>query len=397
MGLLMNQEMMAEIESVVPWAVKMRQELHKWPETGNQEHWTTGRILEELKRAEIHVETPLGTGVVGFIKGEKSGPVIGLRADIDGLPIHEKILLPYSSARPGFMHACGHDVHTSILLGVAKVLAKKKKYIAGSIKLIFQPAEETEGGAERMIYAGCLKNPAVDRIYGLHVKPELLAGEIGLKRGKVHAASDEFRILVMGVTGHGARPETGIDAIAAASQIVCSLHSIASRSVNPVCPTVISIGSFHGGQAVNIICDTAELKGTIRSFDPAIRENLKHRVREVAEFTAMAYGARTEISFLKGYDALINHDEPLDMVEQTGVALLGQNRVIHMEDPSLGAEDFAYYLNQVPGAFFFLGSGFPFRENQPLHSDQFHVNESCIATGIKMLCGLCLPEEQERQ
>ncbi|MGI6728062.1 MAG: M20 metallopeptidase family protein [Anaerovoracaceae bacterium] len=392
------------VDRITPWAVNLRHDLHRWPEIGNEEYKTTERIKAELNNLGIPTKQLLSTGIIGILKGTKEAKegqsdctqsekkVIALRADIDALPIREQVRLPFSSERHGFMHACGHDVHTAVLLGVAKVLCEYKSKFNGTIKFIFQPAEETTGGAERMIDAGSLKDPNVDAVYGFHVKPEYTAGKIGIKYGKVHASSDIFRIKINGVASHGACPDCGIDALVVACQIVNAIQTLISRSVSPLDSAVISIGSFHSGNSVNIIADKAVLEGTIRTFDPVTREHLRGRLKDMVELTAKAAGAIAEVEFLRGYDALINHNKEVDQVKNTAFALLGGENVIEMEQPSMGVEDFAYYLQKIPGAFFFLGSGYPYRDNPPIHSDCFHVNEACIHTGILLLAGLSLRE-----
>ncbi len=386
----MVSDMSEDLPEATKRAIEIRREIHKWPEIGNEEYRTSEKIAAELKALGIPFTRPLSTGVVGILEGNTKGPVIGLRADIDGIPVVENLRFPYSSERPGFMHACGHDVHTAILLGAATVLKKRINDLAGSVKFIFQPAEETMGGAERMIDAGCLENPAVDIIFGFHVKPEFEAGEIGLKKGKVHAFSDQFRIKVKGKAGHGAYPESGVDAIVATAQIICSLQTVVSRFISPLLPVAINVGSVQGGKGANIICDEVELDGTVRFLEYEQREQLKVRIKEIVEHTAKAMGGRADMEFTTGYDALINHQGPLEMVRKVGIEHLGKNKIIEMQNPSLGTEDFAFYLNHVPGAFFFLGSGFPYRNNPPLHSGDFHINEDCIKTGITVICALCL-------
>ena len=383
------EDLRKSVEEITPWAVNLRRKFHSWPEVGNQEYRTTEWIKKELDAMSIPTKQPLNTGIIGLLEGDKD-KTIALRADIDGLPIQERIRLPFSSERQGFMHGCGHDVHIAVLLGTAKVLSEHKDKIKRSIKFIFQPAEETTGGAERMIDAGCLKDPKVQSIYGFHVKPEIVAGKIGLKKGRVHACSDQFTIRVQGMASHGAYPDCGVDALVSASQIVTNIQAIVSRNISPLDSAVITIGSFHSGSGVNTIADRAILEGTIRSFDPMTREHLRCRLKDTVEFTAKAAGASAEVEFIKGYDALINHDEGVKEIADKAGYILGPDSVIEIESPSMGVEDFAYYLHKVPGAFFFLGSGYPYRENPPLHSDSFQVNEACIQNGILLLAGLCL-------
>lgn len=392
MNSVIKEYLVQAVDQIVPLAVGIRRELHRWPETGNEEYKTIKYIDNALAGMGIPVKKLLETGLVGILEGMGTtrNKTIALRADIDALPIREGIELPYKSERDGFMHACGHDVHTAILLGTAMVLCKMKKYINSTVKFIFQPAEETSGGAERMIASGCLQSPDVDCVYGLHVKPEITAGEIGVQYGVVHASSDTFGIIVKGRSSHCAYPDLGVDALAAACKIADNIQSIISRSVNPLDPAVISIGKFHSGTAVNIIADKAELEGTIRTLNPETREKLRCLIMNTADLTARSCGAEAETVFNKGYDALINNEAEVDAVKKIAEKYLGSDNIVEIKKPSMGVEDFTYYLQKVPGAFFFLGSGYEDRENPPIHNAKFDVNEECIRTGILMMSGLAL-------
>jgi len=378
------------IKETEKWAIGLRQDFHKWPELGNEEYLTSERIKKELEILGIRVEKMLPTGMTGVLEGtgegRKSGSrkVVAIRADIDALPIQEEVCLPFQSERKGIMHACGHDVHIAVLLGTARVLSKNKDSINGTVKFIFQPAEETTGGAERMIRKGCLENPKVDYILGLHVKPELPAGTIGIKYGKVHASSDMFQIDVKGKLSHGAYPESGTDAIVAASQIIVNAQSIISRNISPLNSAVITFGSFHSGCALNIISDHALLKGTIRALDISSRELLKDRLREMAKMTAKAAGASADVKFKKGYSVLMNDNFVVDLIKEAAISETAIEKVIELREPTMGVEDFAFYLEKIPGAFFFLGSGYRGRENTGIHSGSFEINEKCIKTGILM-------------
>ncbi len=393
-------------------AIALRRELHQWPEPGNEEFRTTKIIERELKSLGLPVELPLPTGLictitcerqpgslegclidesvgkdpVGDTDGEKG---IALRADIDGLPIEEKVRLPFSSFRKGYMHACGHDVHTAVLLGTARVISKNKHMLKRNVKLIFQPAEETTGGAEKMIAAGCFRNPDISSVYGLHIKPELFAGKIGIRYGQVHAASEMFRIRIKGRGCHGAFPEKGVDALLTGCQVVSSLQTAVSRSVCPLDPAALTVGTFHGGTAANAIADEAILEGTIRSFNPDVGRVLRQRTEDIVRFTALSAGAEGTVSFTKGYPALINDEEATARLMQLASALIGRENVIEIAEPSMSVEDFSYYLRSAKGSFFFLGSGFPDRENPPIHSGHLYVNEECIETGILLMSALC--------
>lgn len=371
------------IKEAGKWAICLRQDFHRWPELGNEEYRTAERILSELSHFGIETERMLSTGIVGSITKIPGKKTVALRADMDALPIQESVSLPFASERRGIMHACGHDVHMAVMLGTAMVLSKIKDNINGNVKFIFQPAEETTGGAKRMIKRGCL-NPKTDYILGLHVKPDLPSGTIGIKYGKVHASSDMFQIMVKGKNSHGAYPELGIDAVAAAAQIVTGVQSIVSRNVSPLSSAVISIGSIHGGTAVNLIADTVLLEGTIRAMDHSSRELLKNRLKEIAQWTAKAYGAKAEVKFKKGYPILMNDNLVVETVKNVAICETAIEKVVELKEPTMGVEDFSYYLEKVPGAFFFLGSGYKGRENEGIHSDGFEVDEKCIRVGIQL-------------
>lgn len=364
------------------WAIGLRQDFHRWPELGNKEFRTAERVRKELKELNIEIENTLKTGVTGTLKGHK-GKTIALRADMDALPIQEAVPLPYASERKGIMHACGHDVHMAILLGTAMVLSKIKNQINGTVKFIFQPAEETTGGARRMIEKGCLE-PKTDYILGLHVKPDLPAGTIGIKYGKVHASSDVFRIIIRGKISHAAYPELGIDSIAAASQIVTGIQSIISRNISPLASSVITIGSIHGGNAINLIADTVTLEGTIRALDHCSRESLKNRLKDMSHNIAKAYGAKAEVKFQKGYPALINDNLIVDVIKNVAICETAVEKVVELKEPTMGVEDFSLYLEKVPGAFIFLGSGYKGKENEGIHQEGFNVDEKCIGIGIQL-------------
>jgi amidohydrolase len=371
------------IKEAEKWAISLRHDFHRWPELGNNEFRTSERIRRELDQLNIKNTKMLKTGVVGLLENQK-GSTIALRADMDALPIQEAVPIPFASERDGIMHACGHDVHMAVLLGAAMVLSNIKDKINGSIKFIFQPAEETTGGAKRMIKMGCLE-PKTDYILGLHVKPDLPAGTIGIKYGKVHASSDTFKITIKGKTSHGAYPEMGIDSMIAAAQIITGLQSVISRNISPLNSAVITIGKINGGSAVNLIPDTVILEGTIRSLDYQSRELLKSRLKEMVHWTAKAHGAKAEVRFEKGYPVLVNDNLIVDIIKNTAICETAVEKVVELKDPTMGVEDFSYYLEKVPGAFFFLGSGYKGKDNEGIHSEKFEVDEKCIGIGIELL------------
>lgn len=382
------------VDETEEWAINLRRDLHRWPEIGNEEYRTNERVKQELENLGIITDQILTTGLVGILENTDKDiratmpinkkKVVALRADMDALPMQEEVFLPFASERKGYMHSCGHDVHMAILLGTAKVLSEIKDNINGTVKFIFQPAEETTGGAERMIQKGCLDNPKTDFILGLHVKPELPAGTIGIKYGKVHASSDMFKITVTGNKSHGANPELGIDAIVAASQIVVNTQSIISRNISPLNSAVITFGSMHGGNARNIVADTVVLEGTIRALDTGSREFLKERLEEVATLTAKAAGATATVEYEKGYCALFNDNMIVDVIKDVAICETNIDKVYELKEPTMGVEDFAFFLEKVPGAFFFLGSGYKGWDNQGIHTSSFEVDEKCIKIGILM-------------
>lgn len=378
-SLLELDELIKEAEK---WAVGLRRDFHRWPELGNAEYRTAERIQSELDRFGIENRRMLATGIVGEIKTNPGKKTVALRADMDALPIQETAALPYASERRGIMHACGHDVHMAVLLGTARVLSEIKDKINGNVKFIFQPAEETTGGAKRMIKGGCL-SPKTDYILGLHVKPDLPAGSIGIKYGKVHAASDTFHIEVKGKNSHGASPELGIDAIAAAAHLISGIQSIISRNVSPLNSAVITVGSIRGGKAINLIADSVVLEGTIRSLDPSGRELLKKRLREMALWSARAYGAKAEVKIRKSYPVLMNDNLVVETLKNAAICETAAEKVVELKEPTMGVEDFSYYLEKAPGAFFFLGSGYKGRENEGIHTGGFEVDEKCIGVGIQ--------------
>ncbi|MCQ2437794.1 MAG: M20 family metallopeptidase, partial [Clostridia bacterium] len=302
-------------------------------------------------------------------------------------PVTEPLKYDYRSEHEGMMHACGHDMHTTILLGAGKWLNAHRDLMKGNVRLLFQPAEETDGGAKPMVEAGVMEG--VDRVFGQHVQPYMNVGVIDGMRGTLNASTDEVRITVHGVSCHAARPEGGVDAIVCAGAMISSLQTVVSRSVTPLKPSVLTFGTINGGRARNIVCDCVELGGTLRTADPVLRETMKRRIREVAEGVAAAYGAKVDVEIISGFDALINDDHEIDRLMRLGRELLGDANVLTREAPSMGGEDFSYFCEAVPGAFYHLGCG----KQQPaptLHSCDFDPDEKCMAIGVAMQCAAAL-------
>lgn len=354
------------------------------PELGYEEFRTRDKIIEYLDALDIEYEKIASTGIVGIIRGRNSGKTVALRADMDALPIQDEKDLAYSSKTPGKMHACGHDAHMTILLGAAKLLKKRENQIPGNIKLFFQPAEETSGGAKPMIEEGAMENPKVDGVFGLHVAPEIRVGEIGLRYGSMNASSDTVRIIIKGNSAHGAYPHLGTDAIMISGAVISSLQSIVSRNIDPRNSVVISLGTINGGRKDNIIADRVEIVGTLRTLDPETREYTMRRIEKIVSNTAEALDGQGQVIWEEGYIALINDDSMVDIVKQAGGNILGEKNVHILSNPSLGAEDFSYFAQAAPGAFFRLGCKSKDGEMKSAHHPLFDIDEECLALGVAL-------------
>ncbi len=394
----------AEVESrVITW----RRDIHQNPELGNREFRTAKLVAEHLQSLGIEVQTGVAhTGVVGVLKGVKPGRVVALRADMDALPVTETVDLPFASKvrttyngqDVGVMHACGHDAHVAVLMGVAEVLAGMREQIPGTVKFIFQPAEEgppegEEGGAELMVAEGVLENPKVDAIFGLHVTSRYEVGMAALKTGSLLAAVDTLSIKVRGRQTHGAYPWLGVDPIVVASQIVLGLQTIPSRQLDvSAAPTIVTIGSIHGGVRSNIIPDEVTMEGTLRSLDEEMQRDMHARVKRTAESIAESAGATAEVTITKGYP--VTYNDP----ELTSAMLPTLERVVTAEKlltvpPVLGAEDFSFFQQKVPGVFFWIGTrppGVSAADAPSNHSPLFYVEESGLILGVMTLSNLAL-------
>ena len=380
----MYQNVKEMVDVIYPQLVSIRRDLHQHPELGLEEYRTSTLILDCLKQWNINVTQLIGeTAIVGLIEGKAGDKTIGLRADMDALPIEEKTGAPYASLIPGKMHACGHDVHTTILLGAAYVLSKLKNEYRGNVKLFFQPAEETVGGAKMMIEAGCMHHPKVDHVLGLHVRPTLEVGEIGIHYGKCHAASDTITITIHGKQAHGAYPQDGIDAILIASHVIVALQSLVSRNLSPFESAVLSLGMIEGGTAGNIVCNKVTIRGTLRTLDQKTRLFMKKRIVEVTENTAKAFLGSANVDIEEGYAPLINAHAITDVVCHTAEKLVGEDNVIIMDHPSLGVEDFAYFAEAVPSCLYSLGTSNKAKGIQStLHENTFDIDEEAIKVGV---------------
>lgn len=383
-------ELRALVEAQKDWMVDIRRRLHRIPERGFAEVKTQQVIMETLDALGIPYTTER-TWVVGVIEGALPGQVVALRADMDALPLEEPEGLPFRSEHPGMMHACGHDAHMTMVLGAAKVLMGMRDRLPGTVKLLFQPAEETDGGAEPMVQRGVMENPHVDRVYGLHVQPYLPVGVIETRAGTLNASTDDVELTIHGRSSHGAYPESGADAIVCAAQVITSLQTLVSRNVSPLASAVLSLGMISGGTAGNIICDRVSLRGTLRTANGEIRAMMKRRIAEVASGVAAAMGCTAEVCITSGYAALVNDEAEAGRVMRVGARLLGEKNVVRKAAPSMGGEDFSFFCECVPGAFFHLGC--VKKEDMPaplLHSRDFHLDEDCLTVGAMMHVALVL-------
>lgn len=374
-----------EVLAVVEEVIRLRRDLHRHPELGFEEVRTAGIVADYLEALGLEVRAGVAkTGVVATIQGSQPGPTIMLRADMDALPVHEATGLEYASTIKGKMHACGHDGHTAILLGTARVLCGMRDRLKGNVKLVFQPAEEGPGGAEPMIREGVLENPKVSAACGLHLWTDFPVGEVGVQAGPFMACSDTFDIVVRGCGGHAAAPHQTVDSILVASHVVVALQSVVSRSVNPLDSVVVTVTRFHGGEAYNVIPDDVRLGGTIRTFSAELRKAVRERVKAIVEGVAAGFGATAEFHYEEGYPPVINDARMAALVTACCHDLLGVESQV-ADSRTLGGEDMAYFLNAVPGCYFFLGA----RDEEkgcdfPHHHPSFNVSEDAFPFGIEL-------------
>ncbi|SKA72872.1 amidohydrolase [Clostridium sp. USBA 49] len=366
--------------------VILRRDFHSNPELGFEEYETSKKIKSFLKNEGIEYKEVAGTGICAIIRGN-GDKTIGLRADIDALPLEDNKNCEYSSKIKGKMHACGHDAHTTILLGAAKILNSIKNELKGNIKLFFEPAEETVGGAKFMIKEGVLENPHVDCIVGLHVDEGINCGKIGIKRGVVNAASNPFTITIKGKGGHGAHPDSTIDPIVIASQVILGIQTIVSREIPPTDPIVITVGSIHGGTAQNIIPEEVKISGIIRTMKSEHRNYVKKRFKEVVEGIVHSMRGDCIIDIEESYPCLYNNDDILNLLENSAESIIGKENIKKLESPSMGVESFAYFSMERPSAFYFLGV----RNEEkgiinPAHGSFFDIDENAIPIGVAIQC-----------
>ena len=371
---------------LAPRLIEIRRHIHSHPELSGEEYQTAAFVAGVLSANGVHVQEGIGkTGVVGEVQGTSSDSrLLAIRTDMDALPIQERTNLEYASRKVGIMHACGHDVHTTVGLGTAMILSQIADELPGNVRFLFQPAEETAVGASWMIQDQVMEE--VTAVLSLHVFPSIEAGSVGIRYGALTAAADDLEIIIVGESGHGARPHEAIDAIWIASQVITTLQQAISRTQNPLRPLVLSIGQINGGRAPNIIADQVKLRGTVRSLHPETRTNLPAWITQIVSNICDCYGARYQVNYRPGTPGVQNDLALSQLLQTAAEEAWGSDRVLVLPEPSLGAEDFSLYLEHAPGAMFRLGVGYKDRAvNHPLHHPQFDVDESAIVTGVVTL------------
>ncbi len=404
----LDPAIIAAADRLEPKVIAWRRDLHQNPELGNREFRTSKVIADHLRSLKvIEVREKIAhTGVVGILKGGLPGPVVALRADIDALPVEEQVDVPFRSrvktewngVQCGVMHACGHDAHTAILMGVAEVIAGLRDSIPGTVKFVFQPAEEgapegEEGGAQLMIKQQALKDPDVGAIFGLHVTSNIHTGNVGYRVGPMMASSDTWKVFLRGTQTHGAMPWRGIDPIVVGAQVIMGLQTIVSRRLDITKePSVVTVGMIQGGNRDNIIPDDVTMLGTIRAFDEEQRNEIHGHVKHITEMIAAAGGAKARVEIRRGYDVTVNHPALTEWAIPTIARIAGEANV-GVIDKVCGAEDFSCYQKEIPGLFYRLGCTPPskaIRDSAPGHSPRFYLDEDCLKLGVKTQCALAL-------
>lgn len=365
--------------------INTRRHIHKYPELGFQETKTSELIFNQLTDLGYEVKRIAKTGITALVKGHDESKTIAIRADIDCLPLQELSNTDYKSQHEGKMHACGHDGHTAIALSLAKILKAKEKDLKYNVKLIFQPAEEGPGGAEPMIKEGALENPKVDAIFGLHLWNTMPIGKVGIKSGPMMASADEFTVIIKGKGGHGAQPHLTVDAVIVSAYVITALQTIISRNTNPLEPAVLTVGKIEGGSNFNIIAESVKFIGTVRTFNNSLRNEIEEKIKQVIANTCSAFGADYEINYNKLYPPTINNQNICEIVNNAASEVIGSENIIK-DEVSMGAEDMSYFLEKVPGCYFFLGSankekGF----DKPHHNPYFDFDEDALSIGTEIL------------
>ena len=378
----LRPEILALQSELVAW----RRQLHQKPELGFKEQQTAEFIVQKLQAWGIEHQAGIAqTGIVALIEGDRPGPVLAIRADMDALPIQEQNEVAYKSQHDGIMHACGHDGHVTIALGTAYYLSSHRADFAGTVKIIFQPAEEGPGGAKPMIEAGVLKNPEVDAIIGLHLWNNLPLGTVGVRSGALMAAVESWRCTLRGRGGHGAMPHQTIDSIVLAAQVVNGLQTIVARNVNPIDSAVITVGKLHAGTANNVIADSAQMAGTVRYFNPDYAHFFERRIEQLIQGICQSHGATYELEYWRLYPPVINDPAIADLVRSVAETVVETPTGVVPECQTMGGEDMSFFLQEVPGCYFFLGSANPEKNlAYPHHHPRFDFDETALSLGVEI-------------
>lgn len=377
----MENKYLQQAKALAPWLEEIFKHLHQHPELSKQEYETQKFIMAQLEKMGIEAAPCADTGVVGIIRGVKPGKTVGFRADMDALPVEEATDLPYKSQNPGVMHACGHDSHVTVLLGLAKIMSAHKDELKGNIKLFFQPAEEKDGGAKRMVEAGAMEDPKVDAVFFSHCTSYQPVGKIHVRSGATSAASDGFIVTFRGVGCHGAYPHRGTDSIVAACQVVTALQTISSRRNDPADPVVVTVGAIHAGTAGNVVPDSCEIRGTIRTVNPKTRMRVKEDFKQIVTGVAAAMGVEADIFIKEGYAATICDDAMVELTRAAGAKVLGEENVIKTPEITMGGEDFAYFCEAAPGCCFRLGVSSEKTNAVSVHNPGFTVDLDALPYG----------------
>jgi amidohydrolase len=380
-----------DISNLTKEMIALRRDFHKHPELGFTEKRTAGIIARYLENLGLEVHEGIGTtGVVGLLAGAEPGKTLMLRSDMDALPIHEKNEVEYKSVNTGVMHACGHDGHMAILLTTAKVLSRMRDSLSGRIKFVFQPAEESLGGARAMIADGVLDDPKVDAAFGLHLISMMPLGYIGWKYGPIMASMDSFTITIKGKGGHSAMPEGGVDAILISSQVISTLQSLVTKDISPLSPVVIHVGTIKGGDAPNVIADEVVMEGTVRTLDMNVQKLVPERMKRILAGNTLSMGGSYELDYKSGYPTTVNNPEMTDLVRNAAGLVVEEDRVIGVP-PTMASEDMSFYLQKVPGSYFYVGAGNSEKGFvHPHHNSLFDFDEQALEIGAKTLVHLAV-------
>ncbi len=382
----MKDEIRKDIDAIQDQLIEWRRDFHRHPEIAFQEVRTASILRRFMEGLGISVRTCAKTGLYGFLEGRPGGSTVALRADMDALPLTEQGDKAYISQNPGVCHACGHDGHMAILMGVITLLSKRREQLQGNIVFLFQPSEERiPGGAKTMVEEGALEG--VDAVFGLHLWQPLATGTVGIVKGPMMAQPDAFTIRIHGKGGHGSMPQQTVDPIYVASQIVINAQSIVSRNLDPLKPGVVSFGTINGGTIYNIIPEEVSLTGTVRTFEPEVKSLIAGRLKKIVEETCLAFGAKADLEYEDGYPPVINDPGMVDLVRSSVEKSLGKKSLVHI-DPVMGGEDFAYFLQKIPGAFLFFGMG----DGQPYphHHPAFDIDEKALPLAVLLMTHITL-------